>query len=81
MDQQSWTNRLAPDLTPSDFFLWAYVKNIVYQVKINDRQHLKTCIRDAVATVTPNMLQAMWNKVQYRLDICRVTKGAHAKIY
>jgi hypothetical protein len=32
--------------------LWGYVKNIVYQVKINDFQHLKTHIRDAVATVT-----------------------------
>jgi hypothetical protein len=37
------------------------VKNIVYRVKINDFQHLKACIRDAVATVTPNMLQATWN--------------------
>jgi hypothetical protein len=34
------------------------VKNIVYQVKINDLQNLKARIRDAVATVTPNMLQA-----------------------
>jgi hypothetical protein len=33
------------------------VKNIVCQVKINDLQHLKARIRDAVATVTPNMLQ------------------------
>jgi hypothetical protein len=42
-----------PDLTPLDFFLWGYVKNIVYQVKINDLQHLKDRIRDAVAKVTP----------------------------
>jgi hypothetical protein len=35
-----------------DFFLWGYVKNIVYQVKINDLQYR---IR---VTVTPNMLQA-----------------------
>jgi hypothetical protein len=34
------------------------VKNVVYQVKINELQHLKARIRDAVATVTPNMLQA-----------------------
>jgi hypothetical protein len=34
------------------------VKNIVYQVKTNDLHHLKARIRDAVATVTPNMLQA-----------------------
>jgi hypothetical protein len=64
------------------------VKNIVYQVKINDLQHQKADlqhqkahIRDAVATVTPNMLQAMWNEVEYRLDICHETKGAHTEIY
>jgi hypothetical protein len=36
---------------------------------------------DAVAMVTPDMLQATWNKVEYRLDICRATKGAHTEIY
>jgi hypothetical protein len=57
------------------------VKNIVYRVKINDLQHLKARIRDAVATVKPNMLQATWNEVEYRLDICRATKGAYIEIY
>jgi hypothetical protein len=28
-----------------------------------------------VATVAPNMLQATWNEVEYRLDICRATKA------
>jgi hypothetical protein len=31
----------SPDLTPLDFFLWRYMKNIVYRVKINDLRHLK----------------------------------------
>jgi hypothetical protein len=57
------------------------VKNIVYEVKINDLQHLKARIREAVATVTTNMLQATWNEVEYRLDICRATKGANIEIY
>jgi hypothetical protein len=65
----------SPDLTSLEFFLWGYVKNIVYQVKINDLQHLKARVRDAVAMVTPNMLQATWNEVEYRLDICRDTNG------
>jgi hypothetical protein len=51
------------------------VKNIVYHVKINDLQHLKAYIRDAIATVTPNMLQVMCNEVEYHLDICRATKA------
>jgi hypothetical protein len=57
------------------------VKNIIYQLKINDLHHLKASIRDAVATVTPNVLQATWNEVEYRLDICRATKGANNEIY
>jgi hypothetical protein len=27
------------------------------------------------------MLQATWNEVEYRLDICRATKGANIDIY
>jgi hypothetical protein len=64
------------DLTPLDFFLWGYVKNIVYKVKINYLQRLKARIMDAVSTVTPNTPQATWNEVEYRLDICRATEGA-----
>ncbi|PNF20694.1 hypothetical protein B7P43_G00323 [Cryptotermes secundus] len=52
----AWPPR-SPDLTPLDFFLWAYVKHTVYQVKMNDLQHLKARIRDAVAAVTRNMIQ------------------------
>jgi hypothetical protein len=61
--------------------LWGYVKISVYQVKVNDLQHPKAPIRNAVAMVTTNMLQATWNEVEYRLDICRATKGAHVEIY
>jgi hypothetical protein len=34
-----------------------------------------------VATVTQKMLEATWNEVEYRLDICRTTKEAHIVIY
>jgi hypothetical protein len=76
----AWPLR-SPDLTPLDFFLWGYVKNIFYEVKIKDFQHLKARIMDTVATVTTNMLQATWNEFEYRLDICRATKGARIDIY
>jgi fructose/tagatose bisphosphate aldolase len=61
--------------------MWGFVKNIVYQVKINNLQHMKARIRNAEATVTPNVLQATRNEVKYHLDICRATKGAHIEIY
>jgi hypothetical protein len=44
------------------FFLLGYVKNIVYQFKINDFQYLTVRIRETAATVTPNMLQATWTR-------------------
>jgi hypothetical protein len=53
------------------------VKNIVYQVKINDLQHLKADIGHTVAALTPNMLQAMWNEIKCRLGICHAIKEAH----
>jgi hypothetical protein len=34
-----------------------------------------------VAPVTPNMLQTIWNEVEYRLDIRRATNGARIEIY
>ena len=37
-------------------------------------------MQDAVATVT-HMIQNMWAEAEYRLDICRATRGAHIEIY
>jgi hypothetical protein len=48
---------------------------------MNELQDQKARTRDAVATVTQNMLQETWNEVNYRQDICRATKGAHIEIY
>jgi hypothetical protein len=38
---------------------------------------LKIRIRQAVETVTVDMLHRVLGKLDYRLDICRVTRGAH----
>ena len=31
----------------------------------------------ALETVTQDMLQRVWQELDYRLDVCRVTGGAH----
>ena len=28
-------------------------------------------------TITADMLQTVWNEMDYRVDVCRITKGAH----
>lgn len=76
----SWPPR-SPDLTPCDFFLWGYIKNIVYSQKLRDLNHLKERINEAIRTITQDMLDRVWAEIDYRLDICRATNGAHIEMY
>jgi len=69
---------LSPDATPCDFFLWGYVKDQVYVPPLPASiQELKVRIRTAIETITVDMLQTVWNELYYRVDVCRITKGAH----
>jgi len=73
----SWPPR-SPDATPCDFFLWGYVKNQVYVPPLSaSNPELKVRIRIAVETITTDMLQTVWNELDYCVDVCRITKGAH----
>jgi hypothetical protein len=38
---------------------------------------LKQRITTAVAIVDEDMLRSAWTELDYRIDICRVTKGSH----
>ena len=38
---------------------------------------LKVRTRTAIQTITADMLQTVWNELDYRVDVCRITKGAH----
>jgi len=73
----TWPAR-SPDLTPCYYFLWGYVKDKVFvlpqPVSIPD---LKNRITAAVETITPDLLRRVWQELDYRLDVCRVTKGAY----
>jgi len=40
---------------------------------------LKIRIRTATETITADMLQTVWNELDYRVDVCRITKGAHTE--
>jgi len=36
----------------------------------------KVRIRTAIETITADVLQTVWNELDYRVDVCRITKGA-----
>jgi hypothetical protein len=66
------------DLTTCGFFLWGYVKYKVFvppfPVTLDD---LKQRVTTATAGVDEDMLTRVLQEFDYRVDICRVTKGAH----
>ena len=69
---------VSPDLTPCGFFLWGYIKDRVFVppllVSLNEP---KQRITTAVASVDEDMPRFVWTELDYRIDICRVTKGSH----
>ena len=46
-----------------NFFLWEYIKNIVYAEKIRNFQHLHERITSAIETVTRDMIQKTWQEI------------------
>ncbi|GFV08608.1 hypothetical protein TNCV_4855881 [Trichonephila clavipes] len=55
-----WTCELPPrscDLTPLDYFLWNYVKSLVYANKPQTLDHLEDNIRRVIADIRPQMLE------------------------
>jgi hypothetical protein len=43
----------------------------------NTLDNLRARITAAITEIDPNMLQRVWEELDYRLDVCRVTRGAH----
>jgi len=68
----------SPDATSCDFFLWGYVNDHVYVPPLPATiPELKVRIRTATETITADMLQTVWSELEYRVFVCRITKGAH----
>jgi len=74
-----WPPR-SPDLSPLDFFLWGYIKNIVYAETVRNIQHLQDRITSAMETVTRDMIQKAWQEIEFSLDVSRATNIAHIEM-
>ena len=72
-----WPPRLS-DVSPNDFFLWGYVKGLVFVLPLPANiEEMKQRITAALETVTEDMLQRVWHELEYRHNVCRVTGGVH----
>jgi hypothetical protein len=73
-----WPPR-SPDLTPCDFFfLWGYNKDSVFVPPLPwDLPKLRRRIIAAISSIDCEMLRRVWAEIDYRLDVCHITKGGH----
>lgn len=73
-----WPPR-SPDLTPCDFFLWGYLKQMVYRQSYNTIEELKLAIAVAAQSITRDMLQRTFLNFYKRLHICVERQGKHVE--
>jgi hypothetical protein len=57
------------------------LKDFVYRRKVRDLADLIQRIIETVELITPHMLINRWQELEYRLDICLATAGAHIEVY
>ncbi|GFU02759.1 DUF4817 domain-containing protein [Trichonephila clavipes] len=65
------------DLTPLDYFLWGYVKSLVYADKPQTLDHLEDNIHCVMADIRPQILEKVIENWKSRLDYIRASRGSH----
>ncbi|GFV73353.1 DUF4817 domain-containing protein [Trichonephila clavipes] len=62
------------DLTPLGYFLWSYVKSLVYADKPQTLDHLEDNIRLVIADIRPQMLEKVIENWTSRFDNIRASR-------
>jgi len=73
-----WPPR-SPDLTAPDFFLWGYLKSKVYSTRPTDLHALRVNIREEIAKLSEETLQAIMRSFLTRVQLCIEEGGGHLK--
>jgi hypothetical protein len=71
-----WPSR-SPDMTPLDFFLFPYLKNVVFRNPINNLEELQHAIEEAIGNVGPEMLINVFTNLSNRVQLCLQQGGQH----
>lgn len=71
-----WPPR-SPDLTAPDFFLWGYVKNIVFKSPPTTPENMKERIREAFRNISQQILFNVANNFKKRVRLCLESDGRH----
>ena len=57
------------------------MKDNIYRRRVLNIDDVIARITTAVASLDADMLATSWHEIDYRLDILRVTKGAHVEVH
>ncbi|GFY25806.1 uncharacterized protein TNCV_1915561 [Trichonephila clavipes] len=71
----NWPPR-SVDLTQLDYFLWGYVKSLVYADKPKTLDHLEDNIHRVIADIRPQMFEKIIENWTSRLDYIRASRGS-----
>ena len=71
-----WPPR-SPDLSVCDFFLWGYLKNLVYTTRPRTLDELKQRIQEEFRGIPAEMLQRAMGNLNGRLKECIRREGRH----
>lgn len=75
--QIRWPPR-SPDLTPLDFFLWGYVKNLVYKNQYESVHELQTELRRIILNIHHNKIKkSTGSEIIKRVRLCIQQEGTH----
>ncbi len=72
----NWSPRSC-DITPTDYFLWGYVKSQVYTDKPQTLNDLEANIRRVIGGIQPQLLERVFENWTSRLGFLRERNGAH----
>ena len=71
-----WPAR-SPDLTPTDFFLWGFIKDRVYATKHENLEELKEAITTEIRSLPIALCQRACRSVSKRLQLSKDLEGRH----
>jgi hypothetical protein len=76
VDKTKWPPR-SPDLNPCDFFLWGYLKSVVYNPLPKTIEELKQNIEREIKKINREMLESTFVNFRKRCDLVIAAHGGH----
>lgn len=68
-----------PDANPLDFFIWGYLKQLVYASPVNNVQELRERVQNACQTIRSNagIFGRVRQSLMRRANACIAANGGH----